>query len=81
MDIHDGNIVQFDAGGLYYYYGMGYGQCHAELSFGCASAYLLGDCGFRTNHALNLCTSPDLSRWTLVRDVLPLNGLSAKGDL
>ena len=46
MDIHDGNIVQFDEGGLHYYYGMGYGQCHAELDFGCAGAYLLGDCGF-----------------------------------
>jgi hypothetical protein len=74
MDIHDGNIVQFDKGGLYYYYGMGYGECHSAMNFGCAGEFLMGDCGFRTNHTINLYTSPDLSRWTFVRDIFPWNG-------
>ena len=73
MDIHDGNLVQFHRGGLYFYYGMAYGQCRSELNFGCAGAYLIGDCGFRTNHSINLYTSPDLTRWTFVRDILPWN--------
>jgi hypothetical protein len=74
MDIHDGNIVQFEKDGLYYYYGMGYGECSSELNFGCAGEFLMGDCGFRINHTINLYTSPDLSRWTFVRDILPRNG-------
>jgi beta-xylosidase len=73
MDIHDGKIVQFEQGGLYYYYGMGYGKCHSDMNFGCAGAYLLGDCGFRTNHSINLYTSSDLSQWTFVGDILPCN--------
>ncbi len=74
MDIHDGNIIQFDKGGLYYYYGIGYGECHSVMDFGCAGEFLMGDCGFRTNHTINLYTSPNLSRWTFVRDILPWNG-------
>ena len=74
MDIHDGNIIQFETGGLYYFYGVGYGQCHSVLDFGCAGEFLIGDCGFRTNHTINLYTSPDLVRWTFVRDVLPWTG-------
>jgi len=73
MDIHDGNIVQFEKNGLYFFYGMGYGDCHTVLDFGCAGAFMIGDCGFRTNHTINLYTSPDLSRWTFVRDILPWN--------
>lgn len=73
MDIHDGNIVQFERGGLYYYYGVGYGECHSKMNFGCAGEFLLGDCGFRINHTINLYTSSDLSRWTFVRDILPWN--------
>lgn len=30
MDIHDGNIIQYDQDGLYYYYGMGYQDCELE---------------------------------------------------
>jgi beta-xylosidase len=73
MDIHDGNVMQYNSSGLYYYYGIGYGECHCELDYGCAGLFLLGDCGFRTNHTINLYTSPDLSRWTFVRDILPWN--------
>ena len=74
MDIHDGNVLYDNSSGLYYYYGVGYGDCHCEFDFGCAGLYLMGDCGFRTNHTINLYTSPDLSRWTFVRDILPWNG-------
>ncbi len=27
MDIHDGKIIQWNNSGLYYWYGMGYGNC------------------------------------------------------
>lgn len=74
MDIHDGNIIQYEKGGLYYFYGVGYGGCHQFLNFGCAGALMLGDCGFRINHTVNLYTSPDLSRWTFIRDILPWDG-------
>ncbi|CAF1321904.1 unnamed protein product [Adineta steineri] len=74
MDIHDGNIIQYEKGGLYYYYGAGYGECHPPLDFGCAGFYLLGDCGFRENHTIYLYTSPDLHQWTFVRDIFPWNG-------
>lgn len=30
-----------------------------------------GHCGFRTDHAVNLYTSPDLHNWTFVADILP----------
>ena len=74
MDIHDGNVIQYEKGGLFYYYGVGYGECRPPFDFGCAGFYLLGDCGFRTNHTINLYTSPDLQRWTFVRDVFPWDG-------
>ena len=74
MDIHDGNVIQYEKGGLYYYYGVGYGQCHPPFDYGCAGFYLLKDCGFRTNHTINLYTSPDLQRWTFVRDIFPSDG-------
>jgi hypothetical protein len=74
MNIHDGNIVQFEKDGLYFYYGMGYGECHTVFDFGCSGAFMMGDCGFRIDHSINLYTSPDLSRWTFVRDILPWNG-------
>ncbi|CAF3846044.1 unnamed protein product [Rotaria sp. Silwood1] len=74
MDIHDGNVIQYEKGGLYYYYGVGYGGCRQFLNFGCAGEFLLGDCGFRINHTINLYTSPDLSRWTFIGDMLPWYG-------
>ena len=33
------------------------------MNFGCAGEFLLGDCGFRINHTVNLYISPDLSKW------------------
>lgn len=74
MDIHDGNIIQYEKGGLYYFYGIGYGDCHVPFDFGCAGEFLISDCGFRTNHSINLYTSPDLQNWTFIRDILPTNG-------
>jgi beta-xylosidase len=79
MDIHDGNVIQYEKGGLYYYYGVGYGDCHVPLDFGCAGEFLLSDCGFRENHTINLYTSPDLSHWTFVRDILPWNDGRPRG--
>ncbi|CAF1474852.1 unnamed protein product [Adineta ricciae] len=79
MDIHDGNIIQYDKDGLYYYYGIGYGDCHPPLDFGCAGLYLMSDCGFRTNHTVNLYTSSDLYRWTFVRDIFPTSGGRPRG--
>ena len=79
MDIHDGNIIQYEKGGLYYYYGVGYGECHPLFDFGCAGFYLVGDCGFRTNHTINLYTSADLQRWTYVRDIFPWYGDRPRG--
>jgi len=32
MDTHDGNVVQFENGGLYWYYAMGYQNCEIEHS-------------------------------------------------
>ena len=79
MDIHDGNIIQFEKDGLYFFYGMGYGDCHTIGEFGCAGAFMMGDCGFRTNHTIHLYTSPDLSRWTFAHDILPWNGDRPQG--
>ena len=79
MNIHDGNIVQFEKDGLYFFYGMGYGDCHTVGDFGCAGAFMMGDCGFRIDHSINLYTSPDLSRWTFVRDILPWTGDRPQG--
>ena len=31
-----------------------------------------GQCGFRTDHAVNLYTSPDLQQWTFIADILPV---------
>jgi len=74
MDIHDGTILHLiSSDGLYYFYGIGYGDCHADLNFGCAGVLGLGDCGFRLNHSVNLYTSPDLVSWSFVRDILPVD--------
>eukprot|EP01098_Paradermamoeba_levis_P007450 TRINITY_DN3081_c0_g1_i1.p1 TRINITY_DN3081_c0_g1~~TRINITY_DN3081_c0_g1_i1.p1 ORF type:complete len:284 (-),score=58.02 TRINITY_DN3081_c0_g1_i1:327-1178(-) len=78
MDVHDGNIIQWQPNGLYYWYGMGYQNCTLESSFfpprDCPGIYKsFGSCGFREDHAVNVYTSPDLVNWTFVRDVFPPN--------
>ena len=76
MDIHDGNVIRI--GDLYYWYGMGYTNCTLETGLippqNCPGIYLEfgAHCGFRTDHAVNLYTSPDLENWTFVADVFPL---------
>ena len=71
MDTHDGNIVQWEEGGLYWYYSMGYQDCKLEHSLmppqECPGIYhRFGGCGFREDHALRIYTSPNLKDWTLV---------------
>lgn len=79
MDVHDGNIVQWSAGGLYYWYGMGYTNCTLERGIlpprDCPGIYHeSGGCGFRTDHALNVYASPDLVEWTFQGEALPMAG-------
>lgn len=81
MDVHDGEIVRWENSSLYYWYGMGYRNCTetrgAIPPYNCPGIYKpFGECGFRTDHAVNLYTSPDLQTWTFVGDVLP-HGQSA----
>ena len=79
MDVHDGSIIQWTAGGLYYWYGMGYRDCAEATGLipprNCPGIYRpMGECGFRTDHALSLYTSPDLVTWTSRGDAFPPNG-------
>ena len=74
MDVHDGNILHHD--GLWHWWGMGYRDCLLETGLipprNCPGIYReFGHCGFRTDHAINLYTSPDLETWTFVSDILP----------
>ncbi|CAM9121962.1 unnamed protein product, partial [Ectocarpus fasciculatus] len=71
IDAHDGNIKQWEEGGLYYLYGMGYQNCTIEHGTippqECPGIYKdFGSCGFRSDHALRVYTSFDLSTWSLV---------------
>lgn len=71
MDTHDGNIVQFEPNGLYFYYSMGYQDCTIEHGLippqECPGIYkAFGSCGFRDDHALRIYSSPNLKDWTLV---------------
>ena len=77
MDAHDGNVMQWTPGGLYYLYAMGYGNCTEKDGwippFQCPGIYKpFGACGFRTDHALNVYSSPDLVNWTFAGDALSL---------
>ena len=78
MDVHDGNVVRWNhSDNLFYWYGMGYQDCELERGlippWNCPGIYQeFGHCGFRTDHAVNLYTSPDLETWTFVSSILPL---------
>lgn len=70
MDTHDGNIIQWEDNGLYWYYSMGYQDCTIEHGLippqECPGIYKkFGHCGFRTDHALRVYSSPNLKDWTL----------------
>ena len=70
MDTHDGNIVQWEANGLYWYYSMGYQDCKIEHGLlppqECPGIYKpFGHCGFRNDHAVRIYSSPNLRDWTL----------------
>ena len=71
LDSHDGTLVQWDQGGLYYWYAMAYGDCAEVPNDGCAGMWGPPHCGFQLNHSIALHTSPDLVAWTFVADVLP----------
>ena len=78
MDAHDGNIVQWTRGGLWYWYGVGYGNCTEKEGiippYDCPGIYQpFGACGFRVDHAVNVHTSPDLVHWTFVGDSFPMS--------
>ena len=57
---------------------MGYTNCTLETGLippqNCPGIYLEfgAHCGFRTDHAINLYTSPDLEHWTFVADIFPM---------
>ena len=76
MDIHDGNIVQWD--GLYWWVGMGYGNCSETTGIippiDCPGIYekFGKGCGFREDHSVNVYSSPDLLAWTPHGDALPV---------
>merc|ERR1719186_950912 len=78
MDVHDGNVVRWNnEDDLFYWYGMGYQDCQLEKGIipprNCPGIYQeFGHCGFRTDHAVNLYTSPDLEQWTFVTDIFPV---------
>ena len=74
MDVHDGNVLLHE--GVWHWFGMGYRDCELETGLipprYCPGIYReFGHCGFRTDHAINLYTSPDLETWTFVGDILP----------
>eukprot|EP00040_Diaphanoeca_grandis_P024458 m.134381 g.134381 ORF g.134381 m.134381 type:complete len:381 (-) comp29737_c0_seq2:528-1670(-) len=78
MDVHDGNIKQWQPGGLFYWYGMGYQNCTETTGIlpprNCPGIYQpFGGCGFRIDHAVNVYSSPDLKRWSHVGDALPMS--------
>lgn len=86
MDVHDGNILQSEQDGLYYWVGMGYGDCVEEHGTmpprDCPGIYRPASsesCGFRTDHAVNVYSSPDLVSWTFVADAFPVDGGRAQG--
>ena len=77
MDVHDGNVAQWEPGGRYYWYGIGYRNCTLswtpfppQYCKGVWEAMGVG-CGFRTDHALSIYSSPDLLHWTYEGDGLP----------
>lgn len=82
LDVHDGNILLYmdrEAGHLlYFYYGLGYQDCATEHSDfppqWCPGIYYpYGRCGFRTDHAVRVYSSPDLVNWTLrSENILPV---------
>eukprot|EP00043_Microstomoeca_roanoka_P006211 m.61088 g.61088 ORF g.61088 m.61088 type:complete len:425 (-) comp13322_c0_seq2:21-1295(-) len=73
MDAHDGTIVQWEANGPYYFYGMSYGLCKEPNGEGCSHDGGDPNCGFRTDHNVSIFTSPNLANgsWQYVGNALP----------
>ena len=78
MNLKNKSIINtfVPVGDLYHWYGMGYTNCSLETGIippqNCPGIYFeFGHCGFRTDHAVNLYTSPDLENWTFIRDIFP----------
>ena len=77
MDAHDGAVIQWQPGGSYYYYSMGYRNCTESKGVlppvDCPGLYKpFGGCGFREDHAVNVYSSSDLVNWKLEGDALPV---------
>lgn len=62
MDLHKANIVYLD--GVYYLFGVAYGNCVEPPGDGCSQGGAIGVCGFLPNHNVTLYTSPDMATWT-----------------
>ena len=78
MNLKNKSIINtfVPVGDLYHWYGMGYTNCSLETGIippqNCPGIYFeFGHCGFRTDHAVNLYTSPDLENWTFIGDIFP----------
>eukprot|EP00730_Choanoeca_flexa_P015117 TRINITY_DN6860_c0_g1_i1.p1 TRINITY_DN6860_c0_g1~~TRINITY_DN6860_c0_g1_i1.p1 ORF type:complete len:362 (+),score=60.38 TRINITY_DN6860_c0_g1_i1:2-1087(+) len=74
LRVHDGNIMQWQAGGDYYWYGMSYGDCKEPEGGGCSHQGGDPNCGFRNTHNVSIYKSPDLSSgsWSYVGEALPI---------
>ena len=78
MDIHDGNLMQWEAGGRYYWYGLGYRDCPLSRIYMppqyCPGVFTPSGegCGFRNDHILHVYSSVDLVLWRYEGDALPI---------
>lgn len=78
MDIHDGNLMQWEPGGKYYWYGLGYQDCQLSRIYMppqyCPGVFQASGegCGFRNDHILHVYSSADLVQWTYEGDALPI---------
>ena len=77
MDVHDGNLIQWEPNGRYYWYGIGYQNCTLERIYMppqyCVGVFQpFGGCGFRDDHTLSVYSSIDLVQWTYEGDALPM---------
>eukprot|EP01084_Bolivina_argentea_P214586 364290_1 len=85
MDAHDGNIIQWNGTGDYFYYSLGYGSCediyiinNDKENIYCQefmknSSIENQICGFQYNQSINLFVSSDLKSWKYYGNILPID--------
>jgi hypothetical protein len=79
MDVHDGQLVQWETDGPFYWYGMGYQNCTLQRIAMppryCPGVFHdgFGGCGFREDHTLSVYSSRDLVFWKYEGDALPFD--------